>query len=40
VLIWCLSFIPAAALIFHLGMFGLLVVAWREDRTAPQQAGV
>lgn len=33
VLIWQLTFILAAAVIFHLGMFGLLVLAWREDRS-------
>ena len=32
VLIWFLSFIPAAALLFHLGVFGLLILAWREGR--------
>jgi hypothetical protein len=30
VLIWCLSFIAAAAIIFHVGLIGLLVLAWRE----------
>lgn len=33
VLIWQLSFIPAAAIIFHAGMFGLLALAWREGRS-------
>ena len=32
VLIWFLSVIPAAALLFHLGVFGLLALAWREGR--------
>ncbi len=32
VLIWQLSFIPAAAVIFHVGMLGLLALAWREGR--------
>jgi hypothetical protein len=32
VLIWFLSFIPAAALLFHLGVFGLLALEWREGR--------
>jgi hypothetical protein len=30
VLIWSLSFILAAAVVFHAGMFGLLALAWRE----------
>jgi hypothetical protein len=30
VLIWNLSFIPAAAVIFHVGIFVLLFLAWRE----------
>jgi hypothetical protein len=40
VLIWYLSFIPAAAALFHLGLFGLLVVASREDRHAPRKPPV
>lgn len=34
ILIWYLSFILAAAVVFHLGLFGLLVLAWREGRSA------
>jgi hypothetical protein len=32
VLIWFLSFIAAAAVLFHLATLGLLVLAWREGR--------
>jgi hypothetical protein len=40
VLIWHLSFIPAAAVIFHLGLFGLLALAWREGIFEPKRRGV
>jgi hypothetical protein len=30
-LIWQLSFIPLAALVFHAGMFMLLFAAWRDQ---------
>ena len=33
-LIWDLRFIPAAALVFHVAMVGLLALAWREGRSA------
>lgn len=33
-LIWFLSFIAAAAIAFHVGALGLLVLAWREGRPA------
>ncbi len=34
VLIWFLSFIAAAAIVFHVGALGLLMLAWREGRSA------
>ncbi len=34
VLIWQLCFIPAAAVIFHVGLFGILLLAWREGHFA------
>jgi hypothetical protein len=40
VLIWHLSFIPAAALIFYAGVFGLLVLAWREGHFEARKRGV
>jgi hypothetical protein len=36
VLIGFVSFIPAAAVIFHVALFGLLALAWREGRFAPR----
>jgi hypothetical protein len=33
-LIWQLSMIPAAALLFHAGEIGLLLLAWRDGRWA------
>ena len=38
VLIWLLSFIASAAIAFHVGALGLLVLAWREGRTAMRRA--
>ena len=38
VLVWQLSFIPLAALVFHVGEFVLLVTAWREHRSGLQPA--
>ncbi len=35
VLIASLSFIVVAAVLFHFGLFGLLIVAWRDDRFSP-----
>ncbi len=40
VFIWYLSFIAGAAIIFHLGLFGLLALVWREGRFAPRQREV
>jgi hypothetical protein len=30
-LIWQLTFIPAAAIAFHVGAFGIVIAAWRDD---------
>lgn len=38
VLIWFLSFIAGAAIAFHVGALGLLVLAWRDGRTAMRDA--
>lgn len=33
-LIWQLSFIPLAALMFHIGMFGVIFTAWRDTQVS------
>lgn len=35
-LIWQLTHIPAAAVLFHLGEFGFLLTAWRDWQDAPR----
>ena len=32
--IWFLTYIAFAAILFHVGLFGLLIIAWREDGSA------
>jgi hypothetical protein len=37
-LIWQLTWIPFAAVLFHAALIGLLLAAWRDDRGSPSRA--
>ena len=37
-LIWQLSFIPAAAIAFHVGAFAIVIAAWRDDKVGQRLA--